>query len=80
MRLRIGSAIHALSDWLHLLAHRMIDDSDWRARNGLDLDEDEALELLVAVGKRLRTLGPGNPGFLALIRMRDELRKLVRVD
>ena len=34
IRQSIGESIHAFSDGLHLLAHRVIGDPDWRARNG----------------------------------------------
>jgi hypothetical protein len=34
MRLLIGGALHVLSDWIHLLSHRVLGDPDWRARNG----------------------------------------------
>jgi hypothetical protein len=30
----VGVLVHRVSDWLHLLAHRLINDPDWRMRNG----------------------------------------------
>lgn len=30
----VGVFLHRVSDWLHLLAHRLINDTDWRMRNG----------------------------------------------
>jgi len=38
MRLAIGRTIHWASDQLHLLAHWIIGDPDWRARNGTQHD------------------------------------------
>jgi hypothetical protein len=31
MKRRLGIALHWLSDSLHVVAHRLIGDSDWRA-------------------------------------------------
>jgi hypothetical protein len=34
MRRRAGHLVHWISDKFHLAAHWLIDDPDWRARNG----------------------------------------------
>jgi hypothetical protein len=34
VRRYLGGLVHWLSDELHLLAHRLIGDPEWRARNG----------------------------------------------
>lgn len=34
LRQRLGGFAHKASDALHLLAHALIGDDDWRARNG----------------------------------------------
>lgn len=31
---RLGVLVHRVSDWLHLLAHRLINDPEWKMRNG----------------------------------------------
>ena len=36
---RLGVALHAFSDRLHVWAHRLMGDPEWRARNGVEAED-----------------------------------------
>jgi hypothetical protein len=55
VRHQLGVLTHAFSDKLHVLAHRLVGDEDWRMRNGLD--PDEVMQVFKSLGM---TLGPGH--------------------
>lgn len=45
---RLGVALHGLSDRLHVWAHRLMGDPEWRARNGVDAEDlSEALRTML---------------------------------